>query len=107
MGSLSERGRPSDHIPVAVAMHPRSKRIASRSPNPPCVFEAPLFWQQFQESTTAHGTILDLGGRLDALVEELQRAAAVVRAVLQVALQGGLGAFSVQSLLTAPGATTS
>lgn len=47
-------------------------------------------WRLFDEYTFAHDLMPDLGCRLDAMVEELGRAAARVRLLPRQAMEGGL-----------------
>lgn len=84
VGNLSERGRPSDYIGCNTGA-----LEACGVEEPPlvvCVHGA----GKFRDYTISHDTVLDPGSRLDTLVEELQRAVAVVCSVPQVAIQGGL-----------------
>lgn len=90
VGSLTARNRPSDHAAVSVAIRRKTDRSETRPPPPPYLFRLPEVWKLFEDYTYAHDLMLDPGFRLDALVEELGRAAARVSSLPRHTMEGGL-----------------
>lgn len=90
VGSLTARNRPSDHAAVSVSIRRNKGRSELRPPLPPYLFRLPEVWKLFHEYTSAHDLMPDPGLRLDAMVEELGRAAARVRSLPRQSMEGGL-----------------